>query len=158
MDEIGYVFGQSLSQLPTLLVLLVGMILVGTARGRLPGRPRALALAGIGLLLLGVLLNILWALVFSRLVREGWTAREIGALGVGVSALLSVWHATGLGLVIGAVLAGRHATDSPTAVQTRPGDGTDQPGAGGQPAGAGSGSAARSSRDNPRVASRQPTA
>ncbi|MEH1013887.1 hypothetical protein V6U90_12365 [Micromonospora sp. CPCC 206060] len=113
MGVFGYVVGQVASHLPTLLVLLVGLILVGTARGRLPGRSGTLALAGMGVLVLGDLLSIGWAVLFTQLVRQDWTARELGLAGSGVGVLLSLWHATGLGLLVAAVLAGRRAVPPP---------------------------------------------
>ncbi|MBO4209305.1 hypothetical protein [Micromonospora echinofusca] len=113
MGVVGYVVGQVGSHLPTLLVLLAGLILVGTARGRLPGRSGTLALAGMGVLLLGALLSIGWALLFTQLIRQDWTARNLGLVTTGAGVLLSIWHATGLGLLVAAVLAGRRAGQSP---------------------------------------------
>ncbi|GAB2936714.1 hypothetical protein GCM10027280_26070 [Micromonospora polyrhachis] len=117
----GDLLGPSLGTLPTMLVLVVGLILVAVAGKRLPGRARVLAFLGGAVLLLELLLALAWGLAIPTLFREGvFNHAEFTPISLVVSLLLSLMQAAGIGLLIGAVLAGRTARTEPTATPTTP--------------------------------------
>jgi hypothetical protein len=102
----GTVVGQLVVQLPVVLVLVVGLILVAVRGRRLSGRARSLGFAGIGLLLLGALMSAAWSIAIPSIVLDNHlTSREYGPLSAGVGTLLGIWHAAGLALLIGAVVS-----------------------------------------------------
>jgi hypothetical protein len=107
MFEFGVLVGQIIVQLPTLLVLVAGLVLLATRRGGLR-RSAGLAIAGCVLLLVGTVAGATWGVSIPVLVDEGTiSVQEIGAISVGVGLLLSLIHAGGLALLIVAVLTGR---------------------------------------------------
>ncbi|MEU0153187.1 hypothetical protein [Micromonospora fulviviridis] len=105
---LGYAGWQLLIQLPTLLVLVTGLVLALTRR--LPRGPRVLLLGGVAVLLLAAVVNLLWVLVFPHLIAEGWSATRVSRLSLLFAPIQALLHPAGLALVIGAALAGRRAT------------------------------------------------
>ena len=106
MLDSGAVVGQLVVQLPVVLVLLVGLILVGVRGRHLSRRARSLGYAGIGLLLLGALMSAAWSIAIPSIVLENHlTSREYGPLSAGVGTLLGIWHAAGLALLVGAAVS-----------------------------------------------------
>lgn len=117
----GDLLGPLVGTLPTMLVLVVGLILVAVAGKRLPGRARVLAFLGGAVLLLGLLLNMAWGLAIPTLFREGvFSHAEFTPISLAVSLLLTFMQAAGIGLLIGAVLAARTAPTAPTATPDMP--------------------------------------
>jgi hypothetical protein len=118
------VLGQVATQLPIVLVLIVGLILVMNRRDRMPRRARALALAGCAALLVEVVLGLAWTLSVSWLVEQGMGA-TIALVSVASNLLLSLLTVAGLGLLIGSTLSrGAPATGFG---QAAPGQATPQP-------------------------------
>lgn len=118
----GSVFGQALSVLPTLLVVVVGLIVVLVSGNRLPGRARVLAFLGGALLLLNLILSVVWALLLPELIMRGELSfREFSPINLVASVVLNLMHGIGIGLLIGALLAARSKpTTVPTSVPGMP--------------------------------------
>ncbi|NES39103.1 hypothetical protein G3554_23580 [Micromonospora sp. PPF5-17] len=97
--------GQLLLQLPTLMVLVTGLVLALVHR-RLPRTGRGLLLGGVALLLLALLLNVAWVLTITHAYRT-WNGTEALRFGMAVGALQLLLHPAGLALIIAAALTGR---------------------------------------------------
>ncbi|MFJ6198535.1 hypothetical protein [Micromonospora sp. NPDC092111] len=116
MGMFGYRFMQLVGVLPTLLLLLVALVLAGTARRRLPGRARPLLLAGATVLLLMELVSVVWLLALPDLVRSrvgSGGLRQFELLNLTVSAVQWIGYPIGLGMIVAAVFAGRAAPPAP---------------------------------------------
>ncbi|MEV0428429.1 hypothetical protein [Micromonospora sp. NPDC050495] len=109
MRYLGNTALQVLAQLPTLLVLAVGLVLALVNR-RLPRGPRGLLLGGVAVLLVGAAVSLLWSLTISRSLGAGWSSTELIRLSMLIGLIQLVLHPLGLALVIAAALAGRRAT------------------------------------------------
>ncbi|MEJ3748539.1 hypothetical protein WEI85_35320 [Actinomycetes bacterium KLBMP 9797] len=111
MDQVGYVAGQLIAQLPALLVLVVGLALVAARRRMLTGRSGALAVAGLIVLLVGVIATVGWTASFPWLIGDDVVdLSDFGLLAFAVGMMLTLLHAVGLALMIAALLAsGRRA-------------------------------------------------
>ncbi|MGW0431169.1 hypothetical protein ACWDV4_01265 [Micromonospora sp. NPDC003197] len=123
MEEVvfGDVLGPLLGTLPSLLVLLVGLILVLVAGKRLPGRARVLAVLGGAILSVGLLLGMAWTLAIPTLIREGHLAYgDFNRYNLFVTVVLSLMQAAGFGLLIGALLSARTAPVAPPAMPAAP--------------------------------------
>lgn len=108
MLELGALVGQIAVHLPPVLVLVVGLILILARGGRLAGRAKALAIAGGGVLLFGVLANAVWLISIPTIISNGgMSLSNFAPISLVVGVLLNICEAIGLGLLIGAVLAGR---------------------------------------------------
>lgn len=115
MDEFAYIAIQFVAQLPALIVLVVGLVLVAARRHVLTGRARALATSGCAVLLAGILLSVAWTSSYIWIYSDGdFDAREFGLITSAVGLVLTLIHATGLALVIAAVLAGARPNTPPT--------------------------------------------
>ncbi|MFI5889055.1 hypothetical protein ACIA5D_02930 [Actinoplanes sp. NPDC051513] len=117
MISLGLFFGVFVVQLPVLAVLVVGLILLATQGARLPRRSLQLARAGLVVMLAESFGSIAWSVllpqIISRLDYEvGWT-RTYGLISAGVGLVLALLFATGIGLLIGAVLAARQPGPPP---------------------------------------------
>ncbi|MGW4500002.1 hypothetical protein ACWENR_15495 [Micromonospora sp. NPDC004336] len=110
MRDLEYVATAGAVQVPTVLVLLVGLVLTATAGRRLPRRPRLLALFGMGVLLVTSVLNLAWVVLLPQLVRADFGWSEFQAVSLAYNGLLALTYPVGTGLLIAAVLAGRRAT------------------------------------------------
>jgi hypothetical protein len=104
MGDLSFFFGQAVVHAPVVLVLVAGVILLASAGARLPGRSRSLALAGVVVLLVGVLLGLAWSMALPWLVGSQLSTQEWGVASFVVNLLLTLWQAVGLGLLLGAVL------------------------------------------------------
>ncbi|MDW5322234.1 hypothetical protein [Plantactinospora sp. KLBMP9567] len=105
-DQVQVVLVQGVVQVPVLLVLVAGLILVAARRDRLSRLARGLAVAGCGVLLIGVLANVAWLASIPTLLRAGQSAAEFGVISAAVALVLNLCQAVGLGLLIGGVLTG----------------------------------------------------
>lgn len=116
MLELSALATQLVVQSPMMLVLLAGLVLVVVRRRNRPGRPFSLAVAGIGMLLIGTLMTSAWQIAVPWIITDRHlSASQFGPISIGVGALLGVWHAGGIGLLLGAAVSrGRTATAAPT--------------------------------------------
>jgi hypothetical protein len=111
----GSLLGPLLGTLPTMLVLLVGLILVAVAGKRLPGKARVLAFLGGTVLLLDLILNVVWGFALPAMIREGvLDYADLRSFSLAYSVLSGLLHAIGIGLLIGALLAARTAPTTAT--------------------------------------------
>jgi len=114
VDEFAYVAIQVAAQLPALIVLVVGLVLVAARRRTLNGRARGLGLAGCAVLLAGLLATTAWTSSYIWIYAGGdLDVREFGLITSVVGLFLTLIHATGLALVIAAVLAGARPATPP---------------------------------------------
>jgi hypothetical protein len=115
VDEFAYVAIQFAAQLPALVVLVVGLLLVATRRRTLTGRAGVLAISGCAVLLAGILLGVAWTSSYIWIYADGdFDVRSFGVLSSVVGLALTLVHATGLALVIAAVLAGARPAAPPS--------------------------------------------
>ncbi|MEO3926713.1 hypothetical protein ABGB07_23010 [Micromonosporaceae bacterium B7E4] len=105
-DQVQFVLVQGVMQIPVLLVLVVGLILVAARRDRLSRLAKGLTVAGCGVLLIGILANVAWLALIPTLLRTDPSTTEFGVINAGVALVLNLCQAVGLGLLIGGVLAG----------------------------------------------------
>jgi len=106
----GNLLGHLLAILPTLLVLVVGLILVAVSGKRLPGRARVLAFLGGAVLLLSLFLGLVWGIMVPTLIRDRtFSPADFAPINLVVTLLLSLMQAAGIGLLIGALLSARTA-------------------------------------------------
>ncbi|WP_213456709.1 hypothetical protein [Rhizomonospora bruguierae] len=106
----GALLGQFVTQLPLLIVLVVGGVLLLTRRERLSRRSGTLGLTGLGVLLIGLLGNVLWMSAlpqFYRRLGNGYAALTI------MSLLLALVHTAGIGLLIGAIITNGRSAGTP---------------------------------------------
>ncbi|MFU8852650.1 hypothetical protein ACNAW0_16930 [Micromonospora sp. SL1-18] len=133
-------------KLPSIVVLVIGLVLATVRRDRLPRSARVLLRAGVVVLLVVALAALAWSLISINLPTSDWIReggyQRISMLALLFDGLISVGYPLGFGLLIGAVLAGRRSASDP----------------GCQEAWLGSGSSAGSVSESRRVASRQPSA
>ncbi|MGW5671925.1 hypothetical protein [Micromonospora sp. NPDC003776] len=97
--------GQLLFQLPTLLVLVTGLVLTLVHR-RLPRAARGLLLGGVSLLLLALLLNVAWVLTLTHIYGT-WSGTGALRFGMAVGVLQLLLHPAGMALIIAGALSGR---------------------------------------------------
>ncbi|MEH0844310.1 hypothetical protein V6U81_18180 [Micromonospora sp. CPCC 205711] len=110
MDLMGYRILQLAGQLPTLLVLLTGLVLALTRRDRLPRRARTLLLSGVVVLLLVELVGMFWTLAVPQLISMGRPDESINAFALFTkvsTAIAWIGYPVGIGLVLAAAFAGR---------------------------------------------------
>lgn len=108
MSMVGYFAGQLLGELPTLLVLLVGLVLLAVRRRALAPRSAGLAFAGVALLLSRLVLQLVWG-AFSWSLLPGAEAATFALsprILAGFAIFLALLQATGAALLIAAVLTG----------------------------------------------------
>ncbi|MFJ8581205.1 hypothetical protein [Micromonospora sp. NPDC093277] len=123
-------------KLPSIVVLVIGLVLAVARRDRLPRPARALLPAGVVVLLVVALAALSWSLILTNLaadwIRDGGYQR-LSMLGLIFDGLVSLGNPIGFGLLIGAVLAGRRPAEPPVApasTAAAPGWGGTTPGAG----------------------------
>ncbi len=106
---IGAFLGVFVVQLPVLAVLAVGLVLLTSSGSRLPGRVGVLARAGFAVLMVEAVASLAWAGFLPQLVGglNGVGYSTFGLVSAAIGFLLAVLTATGLGLVVAAVLAAR---------------------------------------------------
>ena len=118
MLPLGAFVGTLVVQLPILAVLVLGLVLLSGPRRRLPGRAGVLARAGLAVILVETILGVLWAgllpLYLSQATfRDGSLLRNIGLASASVQFLLGVLVATGLGLLLTALLTAHRSDPAP---------------------------------------------
>ncbi|MEU7994902.1 hypothetical protein AB0B83_06130 [Micromonospora sp. NPDC049060] len=109
MREFGYLATAVVFEAPTVLVLLVGLVLTATAGGRLPRKPRLLALSGLGVLLVSALLSVAWTLLLPRAFSFDWGYSNFRLMNLAYGGVQALAYPIGTGLLIAAVLVGRRA-------------------------------------------------
>jgi hypothetical protein len=115
VDEFAYIAIQIVSQIPVLVVLVAGLVLLAARRRTLTGRAGTLAIAGCGVLLAGIILSTAWTSSYIWVYSDGdFDDRTFGLLAAAVGLVLTLIHATGLALVIAAVLAAARPAAPPT--------------------------------------------
>ncbi|MEU4714723.1 hypothetical protein AB0F73_13840 [Micromonospora purpureochromogenes] len=111
MELFGYSVLQIGGELPTLAVLVTGLVLAAARRGRLPHRARTLMLSGIAVLLVVGLLGLAWNVAVPHLLDLRWagggTYRQYRLFSLAVGVLWAIGYPVGLGLLVAAVFAGR---------------------------------------------------
>ncbi|MEH1101477.1 hypothetical protein [Micromonospora sp. CPCC 205561] len=109
MRELGYVATAVAFEMPTVVVLLVGLVLTATAGRRLPRGPRLLALSGLGVLLASAVLSAAWTLLLHRVYGSDWGRSNFHLVNLAYSGVLALAYPLGTGLLIAALLGGRRA-------------------------------------------------
>ncbi|MEH0819436.1 MULTISPECIES: hypothetical protein [unclassified Micromonospora] len=111
MELFGYSVLQIGGELPTLGVLVTGLVLAVVRRGRLPQRARALMMSGIAVLLVVSLIGLVWNVAMPHLLDLRWDGgggyRQYQLFSLAVGVLWAIGYPIGLGLLVAAVLAGR---------------------------------------------------
>jgi hypothetical protein len=111
MELFGYSILQIGGELPTLAVLVTGLVLAVARRGRLPHRARALMMSGIAVLLVVSLLGLAWTVAVPHLLDLRWNGgggyRQYQLFSLAVGVLWAIGYPVGLGLLVAAVFAGR---------------------------------------------------
>ncbi|NYF54942.1 hypothetical protein [Micromonospora purpureochromogenes] len=112
MELFGYSILQIGGELPTLAVLVTGLVLAVARRGRLPHRARALMMSGIAVLLVVGLVGLAWTIAWPHLldfrsIEGGGEFRRFRLLSIAVGVLAWIGYPVGTGLLVAAVLAGR---------------------------------------------------
>ncbi|SCG52792.1 hypothetical protein [Micromonospora coxensis] len=104
-------------ELPTIAVLVTALVLAATRRDRLPARARVLLTSGTLVLLAAGLVALAWSLAFPHLIGADWMRdggyRRISLISFAVTAVTALGFPVGLGLLLGAVFAGRGRADAP---------------------------------------------
>jgi hypothetical protein len=119
VDAIGGLIGTFVVELPILIALIAGLVVLSSAGRRLPGRSAPLARAGLVVLLVQTVLSLLWAgLLPQLLVRTHFgdgsvSIRSYGLISGVVAFLLALVFAVGLTLLVAALLAARQPASPP---------------------------------------------
>ncbi|MBU2661946.1 hypothetical protein KOI35_00350 [Actinoplanes bogorensis] len=88
-------------QIPVVVVLVAGLVMLSAPQRRLPGRSQTLARAGLIVLLAETVASLAWNITFTQIVaRSGWTATQFGLISSIVGLMLAVFFAVGLGLLV----------------------------------------------------------
>jgi hypothetical protein len=106
-----FAFSSLVVQLPLLVVLIAGFVLVSSRRAQLGARSTTFAMIGLALLTAELVLSMIWTISFPRLVTSlDLEPSSFGLVSAGISLILTSLTAVGLGLVI-AALVSRPAAD-----------------------------------------------
>jgi hypothetical protein len=118
----GYQVAAIVAQLPTIAVLVAGIALLMTRRATLPARSVQLGVAGCVTTLAGALGGLAWSFAVWALVSQGGGVNiaNFGLLSFLIGGILTLLHASGLGLLIAAVLGGVRATAGPMSPTAAP--------------------------------------
>lgn len=93
--------GQFVVQLPLLVIVVIGGILLLTRRGQLPQRGTNLGLVGLGLLVLSVLADTVWYASLPALFRSDvMSYGRSGMISFVAGLLLALLHAAGIGMLV----------------------------------------------------------
>ncbi|WP_199511675.1 hypothetical protein [Nucisporomicrobium flavum] len=102
---VGYLFSGVVTHLPVLAVLIGGLILVATRRARLGRRSATLAQLGLGALVLGQILDIIWIMSLPQIIGAmDYSSRTYGLMTLVVGIVLALVVAAGMGLLIAALV------------------------------------------------------
>jgi hypothetical protein len=103
------------TQLPVLIAVIVGAIVVLTRGSRLPRRSVVLAMVSLGVMVLNVVLGMVWMIVSPYLAADMWKSSEsttsIGLMYFAASIVLNLVAAAGLLLSFLAVAAAARPAD-----------------------------------------------
>ena len=117
MISVGVFFGTFVVQLPVFAVLIVGLILLAGQGGRLPPRSLLLARAGLAVMLAESLASMAWAALLPQLLAQldydSGIIRTYSIASAAVGFLLALLFATGVGLLVAALLAARPPAPPP---------------------------------------------
>lgn len=103
----GYVVGQVISYLPSVIILVVGIALVAARRERLTRRSGVFAIGGLAFMLVTTVGGAAWSASFVFLIDGDAVGLDgIGPLSLLVGLVLTVINGGGLGLLIAAILTG----------------------------------------------------
>lgn len=106
-----YAFSGFVLQVPLLIVMIAGFVLVSSRKARLGGRSTMFALIGLSLLTLELVMSGIWNIMFPRLVAElDLQVSSFGMISLAVGLVLTLLTAVGIGLLI-AALVSRPAAD-----------------------------------------------
>ncbi|MDO3702245.1 hypothetical protein Q3W71_11210 [Micromonospora sp. C28SCA-DRY-2] len=111
MRDLSYLVAAAVNDVPALLVLLVGLVLAGNARRRLPRPARLLLLSGLGVLLGVALLGLTWAMLLPRVIDGSRDFSQVQLMTMASGLLQALAYPIGLALLVAAALAGRRATE-----------------------------------------------
>ncbi len=101
----GLLLSGFVGQLPLLAVVIGGFVLVGVHRHRIGARSALLARFGLGLLAADLVAQIIWTATFAELIASlDLDHTRFGMLSFGVGLLLTLLLATGVGLLIAAIV------------------------------------------------------
>lgn len=106
--DLAYTLTHLATQLPAALVLVAGGALLAARRPHLPRVAVALALAGCAVLLAELLVGFAWTMAIQSLLESNSTT-TIGVTGLAFGVVQALLYATGLGLLVGSVLASRRS-------------------------------------------------
>ena len=108
-----YVLSTFVAQLPLLVVLIAGFVLVSRRRAWLGPRSALLGLTGLGVLTLELVMSWVWTIMFPRLIDTfDLSATGLGLVSGVIGMILSVITAVGIGLLIAALVT-RPARQAP---------------------------------------------
>jgi hypothetical protein len=109
--SIGSFFGIAVVQLPVLVALIVGLVLLAGPGRQLPPRSRLLARFGLILLLVERLVALAWSAFVPQLLAQldldGGVVHTYAIASALVGFLLALLAAAGIGLLVAALLAAR---------------------------------------------------
>ena len=102
---VGYLFSGVITHLPVLAVLIAGLVLVSARGARLGARSTMLARFGLGVLLAGQILDVVWFMMLPQIIAStDYASRSYGIMSLVVGIMLALLIAAGLGLLIAALV------------------------------------------------------
>jgi hypothetical protein len=116
-------------QIPVLVVLVFGLVLLAVRGRGLAGRARVLGVVGCILLLLGAILDLVFIVGFAWFVRHTESSiRTIENLSTALEVTLDVLTAVGVGLILAAAVTGGRPSATSAPSQAYPAQGYPSPG------------------------------
>jgi hypothetical protein len=103
-----FAFSNFVVQLPLLVVMIAGFVLVVTRKTRLGGRSTTFALIGLSLLTAELVLTLIWTTAFPSIVTSlDLEPSAFGMISAGVGLVLTAITAAGLALLLAALVSRR---------------------------------------------------
>jgi hypothetical protein len=103
-----FAFSTFVVQLPLLVVMIAGFVLVGSRRAHLGPRSTTFALIGLSLLTAELVLTMIWTTVFPNIYSSlDLEPAQFGLISAGVGLLLTAVTAAGLALLLAALVTRR---------------------------------------------------
>jgi hypothetical protein len=116
-----FAFSSFIVQLPLLVVLIVGFVLVSSRRARLGARSTTFAMVGLALLTVELVLTTIWTMAFPSMVASlDLETSSFGLISAAVGLLLTALTAIGLGLLLAALVSRSPADPGPPAPPAGP--------------------------------------
>ncbi|MEV6629280.1 hypothetical protein AB0M54_00840 [Actinoplanes sp. NPDC051470] len=101
-----FAFSSFVVQLPLLVVMIVGFVLVGSRRARLGPRSTTFAFIGLALLTAELVLTTIWTMSFPSLVSSlDLEVSSFGLISAGVGLVLTALTAVGIALLLAALVS-----------------------------------------------------